>query len=79
MSSTSPTRADQYRLPSLSPAWRASLAFSPSEAWKIEIDLDSEIVRSKNSGLSRAWRAASIRSSRLRSVVACGSPASRRA
>src|ERR1700749_1157425 len=47
MSSTSPTRADQYRSPSLSPAWRARRAFSPREAWKIEIDLDGhcELMR----------------------------------
>ncbi len=78
-SSTSSTRADQYRSPSWSPAWRASRAFSPSDAWKIEIDLDSEIVKSKNSGPCRACRAASIRSSCLRSAVACGSAASSRA
>ena len=50
-------------------------AFSPREAWKIEIDLDSEIVRSKKSGLCRAFLTASVRSSRLRSAVACGSAA----
>src|SRR6185369_14665698 len=53
MSSTSPTSPDQYASPSRSPAWRARRAFSPSEAWKIEIDLDSDRVRSKNSGLGR--------------------------
>ena len=42
----------------------------------MEIDLDSEIVRSKNSGLCRACLVASIRSSRRRSAVACGSAAS---
>jgi len=56
-------------------AWRASRAFSPREAWKIEIDLDSDRVRSKNSGLCRARRTASVRSSRLLSAVACGSAA----
>jgi hypothetical protein len=35
---------DQYWSPSWSPAWRARRAFSPREAWKIEIDLDSEMV-----------------------------------
>ncbi len=49
---------------------------SPSEAWKTEIDLENEIVRSKYNGLCRARRAASARSSRLRSAVACGSAAS---
>jgi hypothetical protein len=53
MLSTSLTRADQYASPSLSAAWRARRAFSPREAWKIEMDLDSEIVRSKNRGLCR--------------------------
>jgi len=77
--STSPTRPDQYSSPSLSPACQATRAFSPSEAWKIEIDLENEIVRSKYSGLCRARAAASIRSSRLRSAVACGSAASSRA
>ena len=76
MSSTSATRADQYASPSWSPAWRARRAFSPREAWKIEIDLDNEMVRSKNSGLWRAFLTASVRSSRLRSAVACGSAAS---
>jgi hypothetical protein len=38
MSSTSPTSPDQYRSPSASPVWRARRAFSPREAWKIEID-----------------------------------------
>jgi hypothetical protein len=49
----------------LSPAWRARRAFSPKEAWKIEMDLDSEMVRSKNSGLCRAFLTASVRSSRF--------------
>ena len=31
----------------MSSAWRAGRAFSPREAWKIEIDLDSDRVRSK--------------------------------
>ena len=75
MASTSATRADQYWSPSLSPAWRARRAFSPREAWKSEIDLDSDRVRSKNSGLWRARLTASVRSSRLRSAVACGSVA----
>jgi len=35
----------------LSPACRARRAFSPREAWKIEIDLGNEIVRSKKRGL----------------------------
>ena len=44
----------------------------------MEIGLDSEMVRSKNKGLGRAWRVAWIRSSCLRSVVACGpQPATR--
>src|SRR5271154_6840464 len=72
MSSTSVTRAVQYWSPSLSPAWRARRAFSPREAWKIEMDLDRDRVRSKNRGLWRAFRTASVRSSRLRSAVACG-------
>jgi hypothetical protein len=38
MSSTSVTSAVQYWSPSVSPAWRASRAFSPRLAWKIEID-----------------------------------------
>src|ERR1700677_3538731 len=38
--------------------------------------LTCEIVRSKNSGLCRAWRVATVRSSRRRSAVACGSAAS---
>ena len=62
--------------PAWSPAWRARRAFSPREAWKIEMDLDSERVRSKNRGLCRVCLVASIRSSRLRSAVACGSAAS---
>ena len=37
------TRADQYLSPS---AWRAGRAFSPREARKIEMDLDSNTVRS---------------------------------
>ena len=41
--------------------------------------MDSETVRSKNNGLCRACRAASIRSSCSRSAVACGSAASSRA
>ena len=57
------------------PRW----AFSPREARKIETDLGSEIVRSKDSLPCRAWRVASMRSSRLRSAVACGSAASSRA
>ena len=76
ISSTSATRADQYRSPSASPASRARRAFSPREAWKIETDFDSDSVRSKNSGLCRASRLARARSSRLRSAVACGSAAS---
>ncbi|MGD0606995.1 MAG: hypothetical protein ABSA53_25830 [Streptosporangiaceae bacterium] len=44
------TRAVQYWSPSWSPAWRARRAFSPREAWKIEIDLESDGVRSKNEG-----------------------------
>jgi hypothetical protein len=47
MASISVTRTDQYRLPSWSPAWRARRAFSPREAWKIQIDLDNEMVRSE--------------------------------
>jgi hypothetical protein len=43
------------------------------------MELDSEIVRSKYNGPCRVCPAASTRSSRLRSVVACGSPASSRA
>ena len=39
-SSTSATRPDQYRSPSWSPASWARRAFSPREAWKIEIDFD---------------------------------------
>jgi DDE superfamily endonuclease len=42
MPSISSTRADQYRSPSWSPAWRASRAFSPREAWKIEIDFSGQ-------------------------------------
>jgi hypothetical protein len=66
MSLTSATRPDQYSFPARSPTRRASRAFSPSEAWKMEIDLDSEIVKSKNSGLCRARRAAWIEAERLR-------------
>ena len=77
IASTSATSPDQYSSPAWSPASRASRAFSPREAWKIEIDFDSDKVRSKNSGLCRAWRVASSRSSCLRSAVACGSAASR--
>src|SRR6185437_5877746 len=66
----------QYASPSASPAWRANRAFSPSEAWKIEIDLENETVRSKYNGLGRARPAASTASSRWRSAVACGSAAS---
>jgi hypothetical protein len=51
----------------------ASQAFSPRDAWKI--DFDSDRV-SWNSGLCRACRAASSRSFRFRSAVACGSAAS---
>src|SRR5690242_1522252 len=40
------------------------------------MDLDSEMVRSKNSGLCRACLVASMRSSRRRAAVACGSAAS---
>ena len=76
IASTSATRPDQYSSPAMSPASRARRAFSPREAWKIEIDFDSDKVRSKNSGDCRAWRVASRRSSRLRSAVACGSAAS---
>jgi hypothetical protein len=76
ISSTSATSPDQYRSPSASPAWRARRAFSPREAWKIEIDFDSDRVRSKNSGLCLASRVAWARSWRLRSAVACGSAAS---
>ena len=76
ISSVSATRPDQYRSPSASPASRASRAFSPREAWKIETDFDSDSVRSKDSGLCRASRLARARSSRLRSAVACGSAAS---
>src|SRR5580692_692186 len=75
MSSTSVTRADQYWSPSWSPAWRARRAFSPREAWKIEMDLERDRVRSKNRGPCRVCLVASIRSSRLRSAVACGSAA----
>jgi len=46
MSSTSATRPDQYPSPAGSPASRANRTFSPSEAWKIEMDLDSEMVKS---------------------------------
>src|SRR6201989_1211033 len=60
MSSTSATRADQYASPSWSPAWRARRAFSPREAWKIEIDFDSEIVRLR----SRAHHDLSMRGDR---------------
>ena len=60
---------------SLAAARRARRAFSPREAWKIEIDFDSDKVRSKNNGLCRAFLTASVRSSRLRSAVACGSAA----
>ena len=42
----------------------------------MEIDLDSDRVRSKNSGPWRAFRTASVRSSRWRSAVAWGSAAS---
>ena len=76
MSSASATRADQYASPAASPAWRARRAFSPREAWKMEIDLDIEIVKSKKSGPWRACLTASCRSSRWRSAVACGSAAS---
>src|SRR5439155_22409158 len=38
--------------------------------------LDSDRVKSKNRGLCRAFLTASVRSSRLRSAVACGSAAS---
>ena len=51
-------------------------ARTPREAWKIEMLLDSDRVRSKNSGPSRAFLTDSARSSRLRSAVACGSAAS---
>ena len=78
MSFTSPTKADQYWSPA-SPAWRARRVFSPREAWKIEIDFESDRVRSKKRGLCRACLAASTRSSRSRSAVACGSAASSRA
>jgi hypothetical protein len=64
IASTSSTSPDQYWSPASSPASRARRAFSPSEAWKIEIDFDSDKVRSKYSGLSRACRVASSRSSR---------------
>ena len=77
MSLTSPTRPDQYWSPSPSPAWRAKRAFSPREAWKIEMDLESDRVRSKKR-LCRVCPVASIRSSRLRPAVACGSAASSR-
>jgi hypothetical protein len=46
---------------------------------KIEIDFDSDKVRSKNSGLCRAWRVAFRRSSCLRSWAASGSAASKAA
>jgi hypothetical protein len=75
IASTSATRSAQYASPSAFPACRANRAFSPSEAWKIEIDLESEIVRSKYNGLWRDRPAASVRSSRNRSAVACGSAA----
>jgi hypothetical protein len=55
MSSSSVTRAVQYWSPSWSPAWRARRAFSPREAWKIEMDLESERVRSKNRGALAAF------------------------
>jgi transposase len=76
LASTSSTRPDQYSSPSRSPTSRASRAFSPREAWKIEIDFDSDRVRSKNSGPCRACLVASSRSSLFRSAVACGSTAS---
>jgi hypothetical protein len=59
-----------------SPARRASRAFSGSEAWNTEIDLEKLTVRSRYSGEIRALLAASIRSSARRSLVACGSAAS---
>ena len=78
MSSTSPARAD-HLISRLVACWRARRAFSPREAWKIEMDLDSEIVRSKKRGLCRVCLVASMRSSCLRPAVACGSAASSRA
>src|SRR5580704_16892219 len=79
MSSTSVTRAVQYWSPSLSPAWRARRAFSPREAWKIEIDLDSEIVRSRNRGLWRAfWTASCGARAYVRRWRAARRPAARR-
>jgi hypothetical protein len=59
ISSVSATRADQYRSPPASPASRARRALSPREAWKIEIDFDSDRVRSKNSGLCQPRQACS--------------------
>jgi hypothetical protein len=51
--------ADQVgpvRLPAAFRALRATPAFSPREAWKIEIDFDSDRGRSKNNGLCRVWQ-----------------------
>ena len=48
----------------------------PGRRGRSRCDLDSDRVRSKNSGLCRAFLTASVRSSRLRSAVACGSAAS---
>jgi len=78
IASTSATKPDQYSSPAASPASCARRAFSPREAWKIEIDFDIDRVRSKNRGLCLACRVASSRSSRFRSAVACGSAASSR-
>ena len=58
-----------------SPASRARRSFSRIEAWKTEIDFDSDTVMSVYTGACRVAWAASRSSSSSRSAVACGSAA----